>query len=245
MPLADSLIISALKEGTWTATRDGQPVSADQLTINPNSVNLSLAAEVLEIRPVGNCVDLHCQDTFSTLSYRCDGDGLVLLPGRLYLASVREAFDCSKSLWVPESFRFNDKASNVWFDANEEVQTHFYPVVDGRSTPARACGLSVHATAGRGDWGFSAPFTLELTTVLPVRVREGDEIAQIYFEPLSGFPSRRYEGAYVDQRGPRVARLGADRFQRQGVGTDSQKRLETPSSEAGAAKTGVADANGD
>lgn len=93
-----------------------------------------------------------------------------------------------------------------------EQETYFFPEVDGRSTCGRI-GLCIHQTAGKGDYGFDRPFTLELTVTHPTLVREGDEIGQIYFEALQGQVSASYSGGYSNQKGPTPARLGAHRFQ--------------------------------
>lgn len=195
MPLSDTLITRALESGAWRAWRDETPLSAADLTINPQSVNVSLAPTILQVVPDLTCqfddapIDLHCADSFRTYEFDCTNP-FVFYPNRLYLASVRERFDCAAPL----------------------DGVCYYPVIDGRSTTARV-GMSIHLTAGRGDAGFNAPFTLEITTVLPVRVRAGDELAQIYFEPIQGEVTRPYSSVYSHQRGPTPARLGRERFQ--------------------------------
>ena len=77
-------------------------------------------------------------------------DGLVLGPNQLYLGR-----------------------------AVERTETHnLVPMIQGRSSVGRL-GLSVDATAGFGDVGFSGFWTLEMFAVQPVRIYPGVPICQI------------------------------------------------------------------
>ena len=196
MALAGTEIARALVYGgPWRATVDGIAPLPDELRIGPQSVDLTLGDEMLLVSALtpSSYIDIHDPDTQLIERMELDYEGRFKLhPGDIYLASVREAFDCTMPLRV----------DGLW--------AHFYPVVDGRSTAARV-GLSVHQTAGRGDHGFKAPFTLELTVMIPLIVRPGDRIAQLFFEPIQGIPEP-YSGAYTGQRGPQPAVLGAERF---------------------------------
>jgi dCTP deaminase len=56
------------------------------------------------------------------------------------------------------------------------------PFIEGKSSTGRL-GISIHATAGKGDVGFMGYWTLEITVVEPVIVYSGMPIGQlIYFE---------------------------------------------------------------
>jgi len=56
------------------------------------------------------------------------------------------------------------------------------PFLEGKSSTGRL-GIDIHATAGKGDVGFSNHWTLEISAKLPVRVYAGMPIGQlIYFE---------------------------------------------------------------
>lgn len=214
MPLTDAEIRTALDSGAWKSYRDGRPVTSDQLKINQNSVNVSLQDEILRVWPTTDedPIDLHDPSTMKVRSIEQidrEKGGYLLRPGALYLAAVRESFDCSAPLWIErrEKYLMHDGICEDAFQA----ETFFYPVIDGRSTCGRV-GLCVHVTAGRGDHGFSAPFTLELTVQIPLIVRPGDHVAQVYFENLTGTPSTRYNSVYSGQRGPQSAVLGKERF---------------------------------
>ena len=211
MPLIDMEIRRAFESGAWKAKRDGKPIEAAELRIGQNSVNVSLQSEILEVAPFENFVDFHDAESLSFCQMSCAG-GLVLQPGFLYLAAVRESFDCSAPLWIEryEEVRID---AVIWAPEKRRVETYFYQTIDGRSTAARS-GLSVHLTAGQADYGFSAPFTLELTTVWPLKIYTGDHVAQIYFNALSGGePGTRYDSVYAHQSGPASAILGKERFQ--------------------------------
>lgn len=101
-------------------------------------------------------------------------DGLLLLPGRGYLAATLE----------------RTRASWPWV-----------PLLEGKSSVGRAF-LSVHVSAGFGDVGFDGHWTLELLALHPVRVRAGDRICQVYFVRADGPPPAPYAGRYADQVSP-------------------------------------------
>ena len=191
MILGKKEIIHNLTYGGWTAHRDGVLITPDELTINPNSVNVSLGGIALSAEYVG-FIDLHNPESVKwRRTVFSDADPLILRPGSFCLAHVRERFDCA-----------------AWDDQGN----YFVPMIEGRSTVAR-CGLSIHSSAGFGDFNFSANFTLELTTAVPIALRPGDEIAQIVFQQVSS--ATKYESVYSDQFDePRAPVLSRERFQR-------------------------------
>jgi len=65
----------------------------------------------------------------------------------------------------------------------EYTETHKHvPFLEGKSSVGRL-GIDIHATAGKGDVGFSNQWTLEISVRHPVRVYAGMPIGQlIYFE---------------------------------------------------------------
>ncbi len=98
-----------------------------------------------------------------TLDVRIPDDGLLLLPGILYLASTIEY---------------------------TETLVHV-PYLDGRSSAGRL-GVSIHVTAGRGDVGFKNHWTMELWVVQPVRVYHGIRIGQLTYHTVHGDVQRDY-----------------------------------------------------
>ena len=104
-------------------------------------------------------------------------DGLVLVPGVLYVGSTIEF---------------------------TRTAYPYAPMIEGRSTWARL-GLQVHLTGGWGDVGFEGRWVLEMLAATPVRVRAGDRVAQLAFYQVSG-PPKPYSGRYQGQSGPVAAR---------------------------------------
>jgi dCTP deaminase len=188
MALAGTEIRKALDAGVWTAWRGREAIGAADLTIGPNSVDLTLHRKLFSVYCLEGGIDPRDPDTLNCECASLLESGFILYPRRLYLAAVNERFKCTAPV----------------------LDQHFYPVIDGRSTMGRI-GLSVHVTAGRGDFGFAGQFTLEITVTLPVRVYPGMRIAQLYFEPIQGVPEL-YAGAYQEQEdGPRLPVLGVGR----------------------------------
>lgn len=83
-------------------------------------------------------------------------DGLVLEPGKLYLAMTNEIAGTRRG---------------------------YVPCIEGRSSVARL-GLFVHITAGFGDVGFVNRWTLEMVATHPIRIYAGVRICQVYFSPV-------------------------------------------------------------
>ena len=84
-------------------------------------------------------------------------DGFVLLPGVLYLGSTVEY-----------------------------TETHVHvPNLDGTSSAGRL-GISIHATAGRGDVGFRNHWTMEISCIQAVKVYAGMPIGQLTYNEVSG-----------------------------------------------------------
>ena len=141
--------------------------------LNPNSYNVRLNNELLYYNiPV---IDSKKDNPYTkiTIPY----EGLVLVPGRLYIGSTQE---------------------EVWSDK-------YISAIDGRSSIGRL-GISIHATAGFGDIGFKGSYTLEIFCVQPVRIYRDMIIGQIYFEVPDGDINFLYNGRYQGQQGPTTSR---------------------------------------
>ena len=96
-------------------------------------------------------------------------EGLLLKPGKLYLGRTLEY-----------------------------TETHnLVPMLEGRSSIGRL-GMFVHVTAGFGDVGFKGYWTLEISTIQPIRVYPGVQICQIFYHTLEGeiseYKSNKYQG---------------------------------------------------
>lgn len=88
----------------------------------------------------------------------------------------------------------------------ERVATNKYvPVIDGRSSVGRLF-VGVHVTAGFGDPGYDGQWTLEVTTLCPIRLYAGLQIAQMRFHTIAGEVRQLYEGSYRHSEGPVASR---------------------------------------
>ena len=84
-------------------------------------------------------------------------EGYVLQPGMLYLGVTEEYTETHGSV----------------------------PFLEGKSSIGRL-GIDIHATAGKGDVGFSNHWTLEISCVQPVRVYAGMPIGQLIYFAVEG-----------------------------------------------------------
>lgn len=84
-------------------------------------------------------------------------EGFVLQPGTLYLGVTEEYTETHNSV----------------------------PFLEGKSSVGRL-GIDIHATAGKGDVGFSNHWTLEISCAQPVRVYAGMPIGQLIYFLVDG-----------------------------------------------------------
>ncbi len=95
-------------------------------------------------------------------------EGLLIEPGRLYLGRTLEYTETR----------------------------NLVPMLEGRSSIGRL-GMFVHVTAGFGDVGFKGYWTLEISTIQPIRIYPGVEICQIFYHTIQGdiieYKSNKYQ----------------------------------------------------
>lgn len=154
-------------------------------SFNPASVDLHLGTDVLQYvcpeRLTNSIVGLDVRKQPFTMIETIDDEGYILLPGRLYLMHTVE------SIWTK----------------------HYVPVLDGKSSIGRL-GIVIHLTAGYGDPGFQGQYTLEVTSMIPVRVFAGMPFCQMRFHDLAGHSWIDYQdvGHYAGpQKGPHASRI--------------------------------------
>ena len=139
----------------------------DPELLNPASVDLRLGDVVCQYVMNLREADIDSKVEPRTVGYVIDGDeGIVLRPGELYLMHTVERVYTSR----------------------------FVPIIDGKSSIGRL-GICVHLTAGYGDPGFNGQYTLEVTSVLPVRVYAGMRFCQMRFHSIEG-EVQQYTGNY-------------------------------------------------
>lgn len=154
--------------------------------LNPNSYNLRLGKH-FKIYAMNEYNDGLGPDTFyldskkMNLTYDIEADeksGILIQPGTLYLGTTME----------------------------RTYAKDLIPCISGRSSFARL-GLAVHQTAGFGDIGVRLHWTLEIWSVVPIKIYPGQEICQIYFEVPVGDTSIQYNGKYQNSVTVRESRL--------------------------------------
>lgn len=137
----------------------------DPALVNPNSYNLRLHDEML----VYEDADLDMRRLPTTRRLTIPPEGLLLVPGRLYLGRTLERTETR----------------------------NLVPMLEGRSSMGRL-GLFVHITAGFGDVGFCGYWTLEMICVHPIRIYAGVQICQIFYHETVGekieYKSGKYQG---------------------------------------------------
>lgn len=111
-------------------------------------------------------------------------EGVVIYPGKFYLADTKEYF---------------------------EIPDYLLGEMTGRSSLARL-GIGVHQTAGLFDSGFSGKGVLEISNVgeEPVRIYPGQRVAQMKFTRLSSPANNPYnseDNKYQGQEGAQGSRL--------------------------------------
>lgn len=115
-------------------------------------------------------------------------EGFVLQPGRIYLGATEE-----------------------YTETHDTV-----PFLEGKSSVGRL-GIDIHATAGKGDVGFSNHWTLEISVTQPVRVYAGMPVGQIIYFVVEGEvlrPYHRKDSAKYTERSPqpRESMMWKNRF---------------------------------
>ncbi len=84
--------------------------------------------------------------------------------------------------------------------SNEYTENQVYvPQMSGRSSIGRV-GLMVHSNAGGGSIGFNGKWLFNITCLVPTKVYKDMQIGQLWFFPIIGDDSIRYEGEHHNQK---------------------------------------------
>lgn len=160
----------------------------DSRKLGPNSYDVSLGDELatynLKSKFSPRSHYLDVRGNNPTTTIRIPKEGYKLMPGILYLGCTVEAIGSD----------------------------YYIPMYEGRSSMARL-GIQTHISAGFGDVGFKAQWTLEITVIHPVMIYPNMSIGQIYFNKIDNeynFPQYRYNGKYATQVGPTSSRSYLD-----------------------------------
>jgi len=152
-----------------------EPFNDKQL--NPNSYNLRLHNELLTYNET--MLDMKRDNPAHRVII--PPEGLVLIPGKLYLGRTLE-----------------------YTGTNNLV-----PMLEGRSSVGRL-GLFVHITAGFGDVGFKGYWTLEIHCIQPIRIYPEVEICQIYYHTITSNFERYNSGKYQNNKDIQTSKLYID-----------------------------------
>lgn len=133
--------------------------------------------------PIKNIIIDIRDPKIKSYQYKIPKEGLILLPGILYLGSTNEKVGSSK----------------------------YVPMYEGRSSMARL-GIQSHISAGFGDLGFESYWTLEIIVVHPLCIIPNTRIGQVYFHRVEKEISKEelYKGKYLNQSGPTVSKAYED-----------------------------------
>ncbi len=152
--LVDRDILDAIQRGSIVIS------PFDPACLGTNSYDVHLAPTLRMYQP-GAPLDVRVpRDTYDIW---ISDDGIVLMPGKLYLASTVERTE-----------------------SHEHV-----PMLNGRSSLGRL-GLSIHVTAGTGDVGFCGHWTMEMFVIEPLHIYAGMSVGQILWMTASDMPITPY-----------------------------------------------------
>lgn len=94
-------------------------------------------------------------------------DGLLLMPGRIYLIPTKESIGSE----------------------------HYVPQIVGRSSVGRM-GISISLHAALGDLGYRGNWTLQVTVVRPTIIFPNLRVCHVFFEEVHGNIEKQYQGKY-------------------------------------------------
>lgn len=149
----------------------------ERVCLGSNSYDVHLGNKLLMYdREQGSYLDPKRDNPTVPVSKHFFADKWLLVPGRLYLASTLEYTECHRHV----------------------------PFLEGKSSLGRL-GVSIHATAGKGDVGFCNHWTMEISVVEPVILYPGMAIAQLIFFEVAGevqVPYNKKESAKYNNKNP-------------------------------------------
>jgi len=179
-------------------TEIGKEVEAGNIVIdpyepkhlNPASIDLTLGREVAVYEDAVYLDDPN--------QVRPDGTGIRVFGTRVI--DVREPPRVRKFKMTGQGWVVNPGVAYLMHTAERVTTDKYVPIVDGKSSLGRLF-LSVHQTAGFGDPGYNGQYTLEVTSLFPVRLYPGMRICQMRFHTILGTPvNYRDVGHYVGDK---------------------------------------------
>jgi dCTP deaminase len=169
--------------------------------LNPASIDLTLGNKVALYENYATC---DAADRWDPLTLGKPFDGTNIRPFNSYIVydlksplKVREFTIDPKQGWI-----LQPGVGYLMHTAERVFTQKFVPVLDGKSSIGRLF-IKVHETAGYGDINFNGQYTLEVTSMYPVRVYPGMRFCQMRFHAVQG-EVNLYNGNYTgpDAMGP-------------------------------------------
>lgn len=152
----------------------------DTANVQPNSYELHWGDTYKEVLPnrawcengeIVQAVDMR-RSQRTTQTMQIPEDGLLLMPGRIYLIPTKEVI-----------------GSN-----------YYVPQIVGRSSVGRM-GISISLHAALGDLGYLGNWTLQVTVVRPTIIYPDLRVCHVYFEEVHGKIEELYHGRYQNSFG--------------------------------------------
>jgi dCTP deaminase len=147
MILTDKKILEEIDKGNITI----KPFVRDSLGTNSYDVHLGRYLGIYE----EDVLDAKVHNKIKIIEI--PGDGIIIVPNRLYLGVTKE---------------YTETLRHV-------------PFLEGKSSIGRL-GIDIHATAGKGDVGYKNTWTLEISVKQPVRIYADMPIGQLIYFEISG-----------------------------------------------------------
>ena len=116
----------------------------------------------------------------------------------------------TRTIEIPEEGYILEPNKLYLGSTNKFTKTYNYvPLLAGLEELA-ALGVEIHVTAGFGDNGFEGTWTLEIICTNPTILYPNMLIGKVYYHPLVGDPSIKYQGKYLGQIDPTESRMQKD-----------------------------------
>lgn len=160
----------------------------DEKYINPASLDLHL----------GNKVAVYDDITSPTPQGARTFDGSTLQRLDRLLDSKKELRTREYTIDPELGWVLNPGVGYLMHTAEMVGTSFFVPILDGKSSIGRLF-VKIHETAGFGDPGFYGHYTLEVTSMFPIRVYPGMRFCQIRFHAIQG-EVQKYDGNYTHER---------------------------------------------
>jgi dCTP deaminase len=196
------LLKSAILEGVRSGDIYINPYDEDQ--VGPNSYDVRLG-DTLKI------YDLSPEDYLARGLQLLDADGNPIVVQKPTFLDPKAPVLPTLDVHIPpEGLVLHPSLFYLGHTIEKAGSDKYVPHITGRSSIARL-GLEIHQTAGFGDIGYKAQWTLELKASVPVKVYPGMKIGQVYFEEgLGEVGENLYDGKYVEAEGAVASKISED-----------------------------------